>query len=93
MGIVASSNIVLDQSYNGQDVEVTASLEIYVPTGLPADFGVIITMTSGTATVKSRGGTTLNGATSDITRTAASNPVFVIKAKPSSSSAFTVTGS
>lgn len=87
---VATSR-ALTAADNGATLECTATVSLTVPAGLPANFGCAV-MPFGTTSVVSGGGTLLNGATTTLTRTAASNGMFAITARASVANSYVVTG-
>lgn len=87
---VATSR-ALTAADDGCVIECTAGgLTITVPAGLPTNFGCVV-VPNGTTTVASSGGALINGATTSLTRTAASNPTFAIVARTAANS-YVVTG-
>jgi hypothetical protein len=82
----------LDVDDNGATLDVSDTVALTVPAGLPADFGCAIIPT-GTITIVSGGGTLLNGETTTITRLAGSNSVFAIVHRATSANSYVVTGS
>lgn len=90
--VVVSQSRALTPSDDGATLECTATVTLSVPWGLPASFGCAI-IPSGTTTISSLNATLLNGATTDITRIAASNAMFAIIARASVQNSYVVTGS
>lgn len=82
----------LNASDNGLTLECTATVTLTVPAGLPAGFQCAV-LASGTTSVASGGGTLLNGATSTLTRAAATNTAFAIIGRASAVDSYAVTGS
>jgi hypothetical protein len=90
--LLVSSSRALLAADNGLTIECTTTLTLTVPAGLGAGFGVAI-IPSGTTSVASSGGVLLNGATTTLTRAAASNALFAIQGRASATDSYVVTGS
>jgi hypothetical protein len=89
---VASSR-ALTSDDNGQTLECTAgSITLTVPAGLDRNFGCAI-IPNGTTSIASSGGALLNGATTTLTRAAATNALLAIVARASAIDSYVVTGS
>jgi hypothetical protein len=90
-GTVSGSRVLSD-SDNGKVLECIATSTLTVPIGLKPGFRCTI-LASGTTSVAASGGALVNGATSTLTRAAASNPAFDIIARVSAVDSYLVTGS
>jgi hypothetical protein len=88
---VASSRD-LTNADNGKTLECTGTVTLTVPINLQSNFGCAI-IPNGTTSIASSGGALLNGATSTLTRAAASNAVFAIVPRASAANSYVVTGS
>lgn len=84
----ASRTLTLED--DGKVIEMTATATLTVPANLPIGFAVAI-LPSGTISI-AFSGTTGNGSSTTITRTAASNAIFAIQQRPSSRNAYVLTG-
>lgn len=91
-GILVATSRALAAADNGKVLECTATVTITVPIGLPSMFGCVI-IPSGTTSIASSGGALLNGATTTLTRAAASNAMFAITGRKSATDSYVVTGS
>jgi hypothetical protein len=79
--------------YNGQTFEMTTAVTITLAVGLPSGFGfAVIPPATGNATIASDGTVLLNGATTALTRTAASNAAFAVIQRVSSANSYVVSG-
>lgn len=87
---VASSR-ALTAADNGMVLECTATVTLTVPAGLPNGFACAV-IPSGTTSIASSGGALLNGATSTLTRAAATNAMFAIQERASATDSFVVSG-
>lgn len=86
---------VLDPEDNGQTIECTTTLTITTNKGLTTccpDFGAVV-IPSGTTSFASDGVALLNGATTTLTRAAASNSTAAIIGRASAADSYVVTGS
>lgn len=90
--VTVGSSRALTSADNGALLEATATVTLTVPVGLPAGFACVV-IPSGTTSVASSGGALLNGATTTLTRSAASNAMFAIQARSSASDSYVVSGS
>ncbi len=91
LGVQSSRS--LNQGDNGMTLEVLADgVTLTVAPGLTPDFACAV-IPNGTTSIASSGGVLLNGATSTLTRAAASNTLFGIQARASAVSSYVVTGS
>ena len=81
----------LTDADNGRTLECTATVTLTVPIGLMTGFGCAI-IPSGTTSIASSGGALLNGATTTLTRAAATNAIFAIVPRASASNSYVVTG-
>lgn len=78
MTLAVTVNRPLSPDDNGNLLDcVNADLTITVPQGLPVGFSCLV-IPGGTTTFASSGGTLLNGATTSVTRAAASNATVTI---------------
>lgn len=90
IGVSASRSLTADD--DGQVLDCTAAdLTLTVPAGLPPSFGCLV-IPNGTTSIESGGGALLNGATSALTRAAASNASVAIVGRAAANS-YIVTGS
>lgn len=90
--IVVPASRFLTAADDGATLDCTNTLTLTIPSGLPSGFGVAV-ITNGTTTISKTGGVTLNGGTADLTRAQASNVMFAIVNKKSSTDSYVVTGS
>lgn len=91
--VAVPSSRALTDADNGKTLECTAAdLTLTVPISLGAHFGAAV-IPNGTTSVASSGGALLNGATSTLTRAAASNAIFGIVARISVADSYVVSGS
>lgn len=92
--VQVSSSRALASSDNGKVLECTTSgVTLTMPnSGMPADFACAI-IPNGTTSVASAGTALLNGATTTLTRAAASNPMFAVQARASAANSYVVSGS
>jgi hypothetical protein len=91
--IAVGASRPLTAADNGLTLECTAAtLTLSVPAGLGANFGCAV-IPNGTTSIASSGGTLLNGATSTVTRAAASNAIFALVPRSSAVDSYVVTGS
>jgi hypothetical protein len=78
-------------TYNGQVLEFTGAFTVTISAGLVNDFGfAAIPPSTGNATIASDGTAQLNGATTSITRAAASYTMFGVQQRASSRNAYVV---
>lgn len=82
----------LTSADNGKTLEVTATITLTVPVGLPTGFACAI-IPSGTTSIASSGGALLNGATTTLTRAATGNTLVAIVGRASAADSYVVTGS
>ena len=87
---VASSRALTDAD-NGKTLECTATVTLTVPTGLMSNFGCAI-IPNGTTSIASSGGALIQGATTTLTRAAATNAIFAIVPRASAANSYVVTG-
>lgn len=87
---VASSRALTDAD-NGKTLECTATVTLTVPTGLMSNFGCAI-IPNGTTSIASSGGALIQGATTTLTRAAATNAIFAIVPRASATNSYVVTG-
>lgn len=90
--IAVSASRNLTNADNGQTLECTTTLTLTMPVGLVSDFACAI-IPSGTTSIASDGTALLNGATTTLTRAAASNAMVAIQARISAANSYVVTGS
>lgn len=91
--IGVQSSRALNQGDNGMTLEVLADgVTLTAAPGLSADFACAV-IPNGTTSVASSGGVLINGGTSTVTRTAASNQLFGIQSRASAVNSYIVTGS
>ncbi len=90
--VTVGSSRALTAADNGALLEATATVTLTVPIGLPAGFACVV-IPSGTTSVASSGGALLNGATTTLTRAAASNAMFAIQSRASAVDSYVVSGS
>lgn len=79
----------LDADDNGATLDVSDTVALTVPAGLPADFGCAIIPT-GTITIVSGGGTLLNGATTTLSRTGSATALFQFVARAGTANSYLV---
>jgi hypothetical protein len=85
--VTASRSLNADD--NGATLDVSDTVALTVPAGLPTDFGCAIIPT-GTITIVSGGGTLLNGATTTLSRAASTNSMFAIVHRATTADSYTV---
>ena len=89
-----TADYILKTTDNGKYFRCTTALTVTAPIGISLPDGVIVDPpASGSLTVASDGTSTLNGATSSITRTAANNPAGVAIKSRITANDFGVSGS
>jgi len=83
----------LTNADNGKTLECSATITLTVPAGLVSGFSCHI-IPSGTTSIASGGGTLLNGATTTVTRIAATaaNARFSLVPRASAADSYVVTG-
>lgn len=92
--IVVANDRPFVSSDNGQTLEVTGSNTLTIKSGLPDGFAVVVMPAVGvTVSIASDGQALLNGATTTLTRAQASNTLFAIQARASTSNSYAVSGS
>lgn len=84
---------VLNEGDNGMTLQCTATLTLQIPEGLPDGFRCKV-ITNGTTSFDPTGATQVNGATSTVTRAAATaaNAVVEIVQRADVANSYTVTG-
>lgn len=87
---VATSRSLTDAD-NGKTLECTATVTLTVPIGLMTNFGCAI-IPNGTTSIASSGGALIQGATTTLTRAAATNAIFAIVPRASAANSYVVTG-
>lgn len=89
--VFVSASRSLTVADNGLILECAENVNITVPAGLPEGFRCKL-IPFGTHDIISAGGTLLNGATTTLTRTSASNQTFEVIGRVSASNSYVVTG-
>jgi hypothetical protein len=96
LGLTVPTAVAVSRSLtaadNGATLDVSDTVALTVPAGLPTDFGCAIIPT-GTITIVSGGGTLLNGATTTLSRAASSNSIFAIVHRATTADSYIVNGS
>lgn len=91
---VLSADYTLTAADNGRAFQCSTALTVTLPSTVYLPDGVVIDApTSGNLSIASDGTTTLNGATTTLTRTAANNPVGVGIRTPRTAGTANVSGS
>lgn len=92
VAITVGSSRALTSADDGKIIECTTTVTLTVPASLPSGFACVV-IPSGTTSVASSGGALLNGATTTLTRAAASNAMFAIQSRASAVDSYVVSGS
>jgi len=96
--VLVSANVTItsrnEDEYDGKTLEFSGAYTVTLSAGLSVGFGfAVIPPASGNASIASDGTVQLNGATTTLTRAAASNAAVAVIQRASSINSYVVTGS